>query len=81
MVTPASLQAQAAVEARRTAVRHWEEVRSTYRYHLDTLSLSLHPFTLRDSAPQTSEQVYTQSDTPGKAGGLMSGAASKAVGP
>ena len=30
-VTPASLQAQAAVEARRTAVRHWAEVRSPYR--------------------------------------------------
>lgn len=60
MVTPASLQAQAAVEAKRTAVRHWEEVRSTYRYHLDTFSLSLHPFTLSDSTPQTSEQVYTR---------------------
>src|SRR5262245_42765846 len=32
-VTPASLQAQAAVEACRTAVRRWEEVRSTSRHH------------------------------------------------
>jgi hypothetical protein len=60
MVTPASLQAQAAVEAKRTAGRHWAEVRRTYRSHLDTLSLSLHPCTLRDSTPQPSEQVYTR---------------------
>jgi Family of unknown function (DUF6399)/IclR helix-turn-helix domain len=59
-VTPASLQAQAAVEASRTEVRRWEEVRSTYRHRLEALSLTLHPFTLRDSTPQTSVQVYTQ---------------------
>ena len=59
-VTPASLQAQAAVEASRTEVRRWEEVRSTYRHRREALSLPLHPFTLRDSTPQTSVQVYTQ---------------------
>jgi hypothetical protein len=32
--TPASRQAQAAVEASRTEVRRWEEVHSTYRQHL-----------------------------------------------
>ena len=59
-VTPASLQAEAAVEASRTEVRRWEEVRSTYRHRREALSLPLHPFTLRDSTPQTSVQVYTQ---------------------
>jgi hypothetical protein len=35
-VTPASLQAHAAVEASRTEGRRWDEVRSTYRHHLET---------------------------------------------
>ena len=59
-VPPASLQAQAAVEASRTEVRRWAEGRSPYRHHLETLSLTLHPFTLRDSTPQTSGQGYPQ---------------------
>jgi hypothetical protein len=56
----ASRQAQAAVEASRTEVRRWAEVHSTYRHHLETLSLTLHPFTLHASTPQTSAQVHTR---------------------
>ena len=29
----------------------------TYRHHLETLSLTLHPFSISDAAPQTSVQV------------------------
>jgi hypothetical protein len=57
-VAPASSQAQAAVEASRTEVQRWEEVHSSYRHHLETLSLTLHPFTLPNSMPQTSAQVH-----------------------
>jgi hypothetical protein len=50
-------ESQAAVEARRAEVQHWDEVQRTYRQHLETLSLTLHPFDIADSAPQTSAQV------------------------
>jgi hypothetical protein len=50
-------EAKAEVEARRVEVQRWEEVQRTYRHHLETLSLTLHPFDLSDSAPQTSAQV------------------------
>ena len=50
-------EAQAEVEARRAEVQRWEEVQRTYRHHLETLSLTLHPFGISDSAPQTSAQV------------------------
>jgi len=53
-------QAQAAVEASQAEVRQWEEIHHTYRQHLETLSLTLHPFGIADSAPQTSAQVYSQ---------------------
>ncbi len=53
-------EAQAAVEASRAEVRRWEEVRSAYRHHLETLSLSLHPFGIVDSTPQTSAQVESR---------------------
>jgi len=49
--------AQAVVEARQAAVTRWEEAQHTYRQHLETLSLTLHPFRISDSAPQTSAQV------------------------
>jgi hypothetical protein len=52
--------AQAAVEASRAEVQRWEEVRSADRHHLETLSLSLHPFTLVDATAQTSEQVASR---------------------
>ena len=50
-------QAEALVATRRAEVTRWEEVRSTYRRHLETLSLALHPFRITDSAPQTSAEV------------------------
>jgi Family of unknown function (DUF6399)/IclR helix-turn-helix domain len=50
-------QVQALVAARHTAVTRWAEAHATYRRHLDTLSLTLHPFRIADSAPQTSAEV------------------------
>ena len=46
-----------AVVARHAAVQRWAAVQPTYRQHLETLSLTLHPFRLADSTPQTSAQV------------------------
>ena len=53
-------EAQHHVEVRRADVQRWEEVHSTYRHHLETLSLTLHPFHIRDSSPQTSAQVHSR---------------------
>jgi len=38
-------------------VKHWQDVRSTYRNHLSNLSLILHPWYLLDSTRQTSNEV------------------------
>ncbi len=57
---PASLKAQAEVEASLAEVARWEEAKGTYRDHLETLSLALHPFDVSDSTPQTSAQVATR---------------------
>ena len=57
---PAALnspEAKAHVEAKQVEVQQWEEVQRTYRHHLETLSLTLHPFGIADSLPQTSAQV------------------------
>jgi uncharacterized protein DUF6399/IclR-like helix-turn-helix domain-containing protein len=54
---PERPEAKAEVEAKRAEVRRWEEGQRTYRQQLETLSLSLHPFCIADSAPQTSAQV------------------------
>jgi hypothetical protein len=52
------LPAATALVARRQAeVTRWAEAHHTYRAHLETLSLTLHPFRLEDSAPQTSARV------------------------
>lgn len=51
---------KAVVTARHAEVHRWEAVQHTYRQHLETLSLSLHPFGIVDSAPQTSAQVESQ---------------------
>ena len=59
-VAPASPQATAAMEAKRAEVTRWEEVQSTYRHQLETLSLTLHPFSLSAAAPQTSAQVQSR---------------------
>lgn len=50
-------EAQALVATRHTEVTRWEEAHHTSRRHLETLSLTLHPFRIADSAPQTSAQV------------------------
>lgn len=50
-------EAKAQVEGCRVAVQQWEEGQHMYRHHLETLSLTLHPFGISDSAPQTSAQV------------------------
>jgi hypothetical protein len=49
--------AKALVAARQAEVTRWEEAHNTYRGLLETLSLTLHPFRIADSAPQTSAQV------------------------
>jgi DNA-binding MarR family transcriptional regulator len=49
--------AQALVTTRQAAVIHWEEAHHTYRCHLETFSLTLHPFRIADSAPQSSAQI------------------------
>jgi hypothetical protein len=51
------LEATMLVAARQTEVSHWEEAHNSYRSLLETLSLTLHPFRIADSAPQTSAQV------------------------
>jgi hypothetical protein len=51
------LAAKTLVEERQAEVTRWEAVRHTYRGHLETLSLTLHPFRISDAAPQTSAQV------------------------
>ena len=53
-------EATALVAARQAEVHRWEEVQRTYRHHLETLSLTLHPFRIADSTPQTSDQVESR---------------------
>ena len=48
------------MEARQAEVTRWEAVQREYRQQLETLSLTLHPFRIADSAPQTSAQVESQ---------------------
>jgi hypothetical protein len=50
-------QAQAMVEASEAEVKRWQRVRRTYRNHLETLSLTMHPWRLLDSTRQTSQEV------------------------
>jgi len=58
--TPVAEEAEAQVEARQTEVQRWEAVQNAYRHHLETLSLTFHPFGIADSAPQTSAQVASR---------------------
>jgi hypothetical protein len=51
-----------AVLARHAEVQRWAALQHTYRQHLETLSLTLHPFRLADSTPQTSAQVASRLD-------------------
>jgi len=57
---PVAREAKVHVEARQAEVQRWEAVQSAYRHHLETLSLTLHPFGIADSAPQTSAQVESR---------------------
>src|SRR2546422_11645763 len=52
--------AKALGETRQAEVTRWEEGHNTSRDHVATLSLTLHPFRIADSAPQTSAQVESQ---------------------
>jgi hypothetical protein len=56
----ASYEASALVEGRQAEVTRWAEAHLSYRGHLERLSLTLHPFRLSDSTPQTSAQVESQ---------------------
>ena len=48
------------MEARQAEVTRWEEASHIYRGHLESLSLTLHPFHISGSTPQTSAQVENQ---------------------
>jgi hypothetical protein len=56
----AAPEATALVATRQAEVTRWEEAHQTYRNCLETLSLTLHPFRIADSAPQTSAQVASR---------------------
>jgi Family of unknown function (DUF6399)/IclR helix-turn-helix domain len=53
-------EAEALVDARQAEATRWEEGPHTYRRLLETLSFTLHPFSITDSTPQTSAQVESQ---------------------
>ncbi len=57
---PEAPAATAGVAARQADVEQWAAVQHTSRHHLETRSLSLHPFRIADSMPQTSAQVTSQ---------------------
>ena len=57
---PGDSEAQHHVEMKRAAGQRWEGVHSPYRHHLETLSLTRHPFALHDASPQTSVQVHSR---------------------
>ena len=56
----AAPEATALVATRQAEVTRWEEAHQTYRNYLETLSLTLHPFRIADSTPQTSAQVASR---------------------
>ena len=53
-VAPDRSDATAEMEAKRAEVTRWEELQRTYQHQLETLSLTLHPFSIAAAAPQTS---------------------------
>jgi hypothetical protein len=53
-------EARGRVEGQQAEVTRWEEASHVYRGYLESLSLTLHPFHISDSTPQTSAQVETQ---------------------
>jgi hypothetical protein len=52
--------AQVAVATGEADVAHWQQVRDTYRGHLEAMSLQVHPWRVKDSAPQSSQEVKAQ---------------------
>jgi uncharacterized protein DUF6399 len=60
-------EARVLVEARQAEVTRWAEAHHSYRGHLESLSLTLHPFRLSGSTPQTSAQVESQLTAAGEA--------------
>jgi hypothetical protein len=52
--------AQVAVTTGEAEVAHWQQVRHTYRRHLEAMSLSVHPWRVKDSMPQSSQEVEAQ---------------------
>ena len=56
-------EAQALVAVWQAEVTRWEAVHHTYRRHLETLALTLPPFRIADSAPQTSAAVASHLQT------------------
>ncbi len=52
--------AQVVVATGEAEVAHWQQVRDTYRGHLEAMSLSVHPWRLSDSTPQSSQEVEAQ---------------------
>jgi hypothetical protein len=51
---------QAQVAADEARVEHWQEVRDTYRGHLEAISLQVHPWRLEDSTPQSAQEVQAR---------------------
>ena len=51
---------QAQVAAGKARVEHWQEVRDTYRGHLEAISLQVHPWRLEDSTPQSAQEVQAR---------------------
>jgi hypothetical protein len=52
--------AQVAVATGEAEVAHWQQVRDTYRGHLEAMALQVHPWRVKDSAPQSSQEVEAQ---------------------
>ena len=52
--------AQAAVAVGEAKVAHWQQVRDTYRGHLEAMSLQVHPWPVTASTPQSAQEVEAQ---------------------
>ena len=52
--------AQVAVATGEAEVARWQQVRDTYRGHLEAMSLQVHPWRVKDSTPQSSQEVEAQ---------------------
>ncbi len=49
--------AQGAVATAEAEVVHWQQVRDTFRGHLEAMSLQVHPWRLEDATPQSAQEV------------------------